>query len=109
MLRAGHPPPFLLILFTGWVLSPFVALATADRASKRWSPLTRATLQSVMLILTPASLVFYARIVSMPKGSRPAFLFLVVPLGSWLFLTITVSTAALLARRRSRRETAPNA
>jgi hypothetical protein len=103
MLRAGHPPLLLLVLFTGWVLSPFVALALADIASKRWSALTRATLYGVMLILTLGSLAFYGDIVSMPPGSKPAFVFLVVPLGSWLLLTIAVPIAALASRRLSRR------
>lgn len=31
MLRAGHPPLALRLLFAGWVLSPFVALV--DRKS----------------------------------------------------------------------------
>ena len=42
----------LLLLFTLWVLSPFVALVWADVVSKRWPVLTRATLYSVMLVLT---------------------------------------------------------
>ena len=103
MLRAGHPPLLLLVLFTGWVLSPFVALVLADIASKRWSVLTRATLHGVMLILTLGSLAFYGDIVSMPPGSKPAFVFLVVPLGSWLLLTIAVPIAALVSRRLLRR------
>ena len=103
MLRAGHPPFFLLILFTGWVLSPFVALVLADIASKRWSILTRSTLYGVMLILTLGSLAFYGDIVLMPPGSKPAFVFLVVPFGSWLLLTIAVPIAAFVSRRLSRR------
>jgi hypothetical protein len=98
MFRAGHPPLFLLILFTGWVLSPFLALVTADLASTHWSPVTRATLHGVMLVVTLGSLVFNGNIISMPPGSRPAFLFLAVPLGSWLILTITALIAALARR-----------
>jgi hypothetical protein len=103
MLRAGHPPLLLLVLFTGWVLSPFVALVLAAIASKRWSVLTRATLYGIMLILAVGSVAFYGDIVSMPAGSKPAFVFLVVPLGSWLLLTIAVPIAALVSRRLSRR------
>ena len=49
MLRAGHPPLFLRVLFAIWVLSPFVAFLVAHVVSKSWSVLTRATLHSLML------------------------------------------------------------
>ena len=52
MLRAGHPPLFLRVLFAIWVLSPFAALLVANMVSKRWSVITRATLDTVMLVLT---------------------------------------------------------
>jgi hypothetical protein len=103
MLRAGHPPLVLRVLFTGWVLSPFVGLLLADGVSKRWSVPTRATLYGVMLILSLGSVAFYARIIPMSPGSRPAALFLLVPLGSWLLLTIAVSVAVLVSRRLSHR------
>ena len=61
MLHAGrrNDSRILLVLFTIWVLSPFVALVLADVVSKRWSVLTRATLHSVMLVLTLGSLAIY--------------------------------------------------
>jgi hypothetical protein len=55
-----------------------------------------------MLMNTLGSLAFYGGIVSMPPGSKPAFVFLVVPLGSWLLLTIAVPIAAFVSRRLSR-------
>ena len=101
MNRAAHPPLVLRVLFTGWVLSPFAAFVLADIFSKRWSAPTRATLYSVMPILTLASLICYGGIVPMPRGSKTAFVFLAVPLTSWLLLTIAVSIAGLISRRRS--------
>ena len=103
MLRAGHPAIFLLVLFTGWVLSPFVVVVVANMASKRWSVLSRATLYGGMLILTLSSLVCYGGLVSMPPGTRPAAVFLLVPLASWLLLAIALAVSALTSRRRSRR------
>jgi hypothetical protein len=43
-LRVGrhNPSRLLLVLFTTWVLSPLVALVLANKASNRWSVLTRA-------------------------------------------------------------------
>src|SRR5690242_19448141 len=56
-LRAGRSTPrLLLILFVIWVLSPFVALAWANLASKRWSVPTRATLYCVTLVIMLGSL-----------------------------------------------------
>jgi hypothetical protein len=104
MLIAGHrnDSRILLALFAIWVLSPFVALVLANLISKRWSVLTRATLHGVMLILTMGSLAIYGNMVSTPPGSKLAVPFLVVPLGSWLLITIVTPMAALLSRRLSR-------
>ena len=92
----------LLALFAIWVASPFVGLAWASLASKRWSILTRATLHAVMLILTVGSLGIYGNMISAPAGSKLAVPFLVVPLGSWLLIMIVTPMAALLSRRLSR-------
>jgi hypothetical protein len=104
MLWVGHrnPSRVLLVLFVIWDLSPFVALVLADIVAKRWSVLTRATLYGVMLILTLGSLAIYGDVVLRPR-SQPAFMFLVVPLGSWLLMTIVVPIAALVSGRLSRR------
>jgi hypothetical protein len=104
MLWVGHrnPSRVLLLLFVIWDLSPFIALILADIVSKRWSVLTRATLYGVMLILTLGSLALYADVVWRPRP-QPAFMFLVVPLVSWLLMTIVVPIAALVSGRLSRR------
>ena len=101
MLRAGNPPLFLRVLFAVWVLSPFVALLFAHVVSKRWPVLTRATLYSLMVIVTVGSLAFYGNVVFGPPRPKPASVFLLVPLGSWLLMTIAVSIAAFISRRLS--------
>lgn len=104
MLRADQRTPrFLLMLFFIWVASPFVALAWANVVSKRWPVLTRATLYCVTLIITLGSLACYGKLILPPAGSSRAFVFVAVPPASWLFMTIVVSIAALISRRRSRR------
>ena len=105
MLRAGQRTPrFLLVLFTLWVLSPFVALGWASVVSKRWSAVTSATLHVVTLVLALGSLAIYGEVlVVAPSGSPPAFVFVAVPPGSWLILTIVVPIAALISRRLSHR------
>ena len=103
MLRAGHPPVFLRVLFAIWVLSPFVALFAANMVSKRWSVTTRATLDSVMLVVTLISLAIYGYVVVNPPRSTPAFVWVVVPVASWMLMTIVVPVAALVSGTLSRR------
>jgi hypothetical protein len=104
MLWVGHrnPSRVLLVLFAIWDLSPFMALLLANMVSKRWSVLTRATLYGVMLVVTLSSVAIYGDVVLRPRP-QPAFVFLVVPLGSWLLMTIVVPIAALISGRLSRR------
>jgi hypothetical protein len=70
MLHAGrhNDSQILLVLFALWVLSPFMALVLAHVVSKRWSVLTRATLYSVMLVLTLGSLAIYGDVALGPPG-----------------------------------------
>ena len=109
MLRVGHRggsaiPAILVVLFTGWVLSPFAALVLVDIVSKRWSVLAKATLYSVMVIVTLGSLAIYADVVLSPPRPKPAFMFLVVPLGSWLLMMIVFPIAAWVSGRRFHRD-----
>ena len=97
-----NPSRLLLALFVIWVLAPFTALFLADIVSKRWSVMTRATLHSVMLVLALGSLAFYGDVVLRPRP-QPAFVFIVVPLGSWLLMMIVVPIAALVSGRLSSR------
>jgi hypothetical protein len=105
MLRAGQRTPrFLLVLFTVWVLSPFVALLWANLISKRWSAVTRAALYCVTLIITLGSVAAYGGLIDIrPPGSGNAFVFVAVPPASWVFMTIVVPVAALISGRLSRR------
>lgn len=109
MLRAGQRTPrLLLVIFTLWVLSPFVALLWANMVSKHWSAVTRATLYCVTLVVTLGSLAIYGELVVLkPSGSPNAFLFVVVPPASWVFVTVVVPMAALLSGRLSRRGAEP--
>jgi hypothetical protein len=105
MLHAGRRQRSLILigLFTVWELSPFVALVCAHVVSKRWSVLTRATLYTVMLVLTLGSLAIYGDVALGPPRPKPAFVFLVVPLASWLLIAIVVPIAARMSGRLSRR------
>ena len=101
MLFIGHrnPSRLLLVFFVTWVLSPFVALVLANVISKRWSVLMRATLHGVMLLLTAASLAIYGNVAFGPPRPQPAFMFLMVPVGSWLLIATVVSIATLKRKK----------
>ena len=104
MFRAGqHTPRFLLVLFTIWVLAPFVALFWADTVSKRWSTLIRWTLYCVMLIVALISLAIYGEWIDVkPSGSANAFLWVIVPPASVIFTAMVVSITAFISSRLSR-------
>jgi hypothetical protein len=105
MFRAGRRQnsKILLLLFAIWVLSPFVALVGATVVSKRWPILTRAALYSAMLVLTLASLAIYSAVAFGYVTAKVGFVFLMVPLASWLLIAIVVPTAKLVSSRVSRR------
>jgi hypothetical protein len=102
MLRAGQRSPTLLIvLFLGWVLSPFVLLVIADAASKRWSALTRLALYAAMLVVAVGSLAVYADDARGHRRPQAAFVYVAVPPASWLLLAAVVPIAAAMSRRSS--------
>ena len=105
MLHVGRRQSSLILiaLFTVWELSPFVALACAHVLSKHWPVLTRAALYSVMLVLALGSVAIYGVVALGPPRPQPAFVFLVVPLASWLLIAIALAIAALISGRLSRR------
>jgi hypothetical protein len=93
----------LMILFTLWVVSPFVAAGLADRISKPWSATTRATLYCAMLALSLGTLAIYAADASGAIRGKAAFVFLVVPPASSLLAAAAVAIAALISTRLARR------
>jgi len=99
-LQAGrnNPSVLLRVLFACWVLSPFIALLVANLISIRWSLLTRRVLYFLMLVLTLGSLFCYSGAWS-PPGTKPAFVFLIVPVISWLLLAIVLWLAASQSRK----------
>jgi hypothetical protein len=104
MIRAGRHQnsKILIILFTIWVLSPFVALVLANGLSKGWPVRARVTLYSVTVVLALGSLATYGYRAWRPPKAQAAFVFIVIPLASWLLIAI-VATAAHLSGRLSRR------
>ena len=104
MFRAGqHTPRFLLALFAIWVPAPFIALALAYGFSKHWSAFTRAALYIVMLIIALSSLAIYADDARGHRRPQAAFVYVAVPLASWLLIAMAVPLAKLISSLLSRR------
>lgn len=92
--------PFLMILMSGWVLAPFIGFALASKYAGSWAASTRAVLDGVILVVAVASLVLFARGALRPPASKPAAVFVAVPIAAWLLMLIGVPFAALISRRR---------
>ena len=82
----------LIALFVGWVLSPFIALLITHKVSKRWTDFARKILYSLMLMITIFSLLGYSGML-IPAGTKTAFVFLVVPLISWVLIAVLILIA----------------
>jgi hypothetical protein len=90
----------LPLLFAVWVLSPFIAFLMSDIISRSWPVFVRAALYCFIIVLTVSWLLCYGGLLS-PPGVKPAFVFLIVPLISWILLVILIPLSELLSRRLS--------
>ena len=105
MLQAGrNSPRLLVVLFTIWVLSPFLALAWASVIAKSWSVLTRTTLYSAMLVLAIGSLAIYGADAMRPRAAQAAFVSVVVAPASWLLIGLAAALARFVSGKRSGRD-----
>ena len=102
-LRTGRSNRSILLvaLFVIWVLSPFMALLVANIASKRWANSARVAFFVLVIILTFGALAGYSGMLSLP-GTKPAFIFLIIPLVSWLLIIIVIFLSRRLSRRGNR-------
>jgi hypothetical protein len=100
-LHAGHNnrSVFLVILFLGWVSSSFIGLLIACLLSRRWPAGIRKILYILMILIVICSVVGYSGILS-SAGMKPAFVFLVIPLITWVFIAILIRVAISLARKK---------
>ena len=100
-LRAGRTSHslILMMLFGVWVFSPFMGLAVAYILSNRWSVFTRNVLYGLSMLLTMISLLIYSGVWA-PTGVKPAFVFLVFPLLSWLTVAVVIPLTASRSRKQ---------
>jgi hypothetical protein len=107
MLYAGrrNPSRLLVLLFAAWVLSPFVAAVLAWAKSDQWPTIIRTTLYGTMIVVALGSVCVYCAVALGHLRVKVGFMFLIVPLASWLVLGVAFSIAAIAARRRLNRQT----
>ncbi len=89
MFSAGsnQKSALLIGLFTVWVLAPYFVFFRIYHAIRAWPASGREKLYSSILFLVLFSLVIYSGKFNIP-GTKPAFNFLVVPLGSLIIIGI---------------------
>lgn len=100
MLRAGARQRSLLLiaLFTGWVLSPFLALAIANLRARSWPPRIRRALHAAAIGVAALCLGVYG--FNAATGTMKAgFVYLVVPAAAWLVIGVTVAAAAAVRQQ----------
>ena len=100
MLRAGarQPSAVLVLLFTAWVLSPFLALALANLRAAGWPPRLRQALYGAMFGVTAVSLVVYGAH-ALGGTMKAGFVYLFGPAMCWLLIAVVLGANALVVRR----------
>jgi hypothetical protein len=102
MLRAGqkNTSSFLMVLFAGWVVLPFLSLGWADHISSDWTDTARRALQATALIVTGCSLSLYSGWIAPPSGAKTAFVFLMAPLISLPLIGLVAAYGASTSRKK---------
>lgn len=101
MLRAGSQQrsALLILLFTGWVLSPFLGLALANLRASRWPPRMRTALHATMIAVPCLCLALYT--MHAVRGAMKAgFVYLVVPAAAWFLIAVALGVNAVASTRR---------
>ncbi len=98
LMQAGHPPVFLVVLFSGWVAAPFIALAAADALFRAWPSRARLVLHVTTVVVAAGSLALYGYAVSGMPRVRPVPWFVLLPPLSCVLAALVVSVAAITSR-----------
>jgi len=100
MLRAGsrQRSVLLILLFTGWVLSPFLALALANLRAARLPARMRHALYGSMFGVTAVSFTIYG-LHAVRGAMKAGFVYLFGPAMCWLLIVVVLGANALVSRR----------
>jgi hypothetical protein len=102
MLHVGRRNDSLLLLslFGIWVLSPFAGLGVAWVFAKRWPARVQTMLYCLTLAITLGCLAIYGNTAFGPPRAKPASVFLMVPLATWILCAMFVFLLERLGRQR---------
>ena len=103
MLSVGrNAPPVLLVLFTGWILIPFVLVFAAVYWPVRWLTAITATVQIAALIMSIISTSVYGYFAVVAQPKTPTAIFVVVPpISLGVFIAALVAAKVIYKGRRS--------
>jgi hypothetical protein len=89
MLMAGSQQKsiLLILLFTGWVLSPFAGLLLVKYYAGSLNVYAGKTINRVFIIMPALSILAYSGLL-LPAGTKPAFIFIVFPLACWVAIIL---------------------
>jgi hypothetical protein len=87
-----------MLLFTGWVLAPFVGLAWVEKRARGWPPAAQRVIHLVMLVVSVGSVTVYTY--DVVTGYGRAVFFVAVPIAAWLVILITAPVAVVIGRRK---------
>jgi len=91
VLNAGrHSPVLLLVLFVGWVLSPYIALFLVHVVSKLRLIIAPKMLYWLMLFVSLGSLACYGITLFQHRTKPPTGVYLSVPFISWFLILIAI-------------------
>jgi hypothetical protein len=105
MLHAGRrqQSAVLMLLFGLWVLSPFLSALVGGWVSRRWAVSIRRMVDVMMAIFALVSTAIYGVVAYGNVNVKAGFVFLMVPLASWLFVLLVFGAAALISSRAAHR------
>lgn len=86
----------LTVIFVGWVVLPFAALALARRRSATWPAAVQRALGGLAIVTALISLGVYT-VVALHPPRLLAFPFLITPLAEWLIIVIVIPAVAVRA------------
>ena len=90
-----NSPGILLLLFALWVLSPFVALGAAGKASLRWPQRAHQLVKALIVVAPVTSLAVYGRAAIQPMGRPVTAVFLMVPAVTWIAVVVAFALRRL--------------
>ena len=83
------------------MLFPFVTALSAYVFSKRWTVVAQGVSYIVTRVITRGSLSIYGGVAFGHLRAKVGFVFLVIPLTSFLVIATAVSIAVVISRRQS--------